>query len=142
MTLWKCVLAVAVSVAGLANADELTYRDRLIGRLAENVPGILKTFDAESGRFGSGIWICRDQHPMYPLAVAYATQADGNRYYKDPELLGVIVKSGDPLIEKMDERGRWIFEKKDGSTWGMIWMPWTYSRWIRTFALVRDDMPT
>jgi len=141
MTLWECVLAVAVSVAGLANADDLTYKDRLIERLAESVPGILKTFDSESGRFGSGIWICRDQHPMYPLAVAYATQAEGNRYYKDPELLKVIVKSGDPLIENMDERGRWIFEKKDGSTWGMIWMPWTYSRWIRTLALVRDDMP-
>ena len=23
----------------------------------------------------------------------------------------------------------------------MIWMPWTYSRWIRTFALMRDEMP-
>jgi len=22
----------------------------------------------------------------------------------------------------------------------MIWMPWTYSRWIRTFALIREDM--
>lgn len=137
----KCVLVVAVSVAGLASADDLACKDRLIEQLAENVPGILKSFDSETGRFGSGIWICRDQHPMYPLAVAYTTQAEGNRYYKDPELLKVIVKSGDPLIENMDEQGRWIFEKKDGSTWGMIWMPWTYSRWIRTFALVRDAMP-
>ncbi len=133
-------VAVCVLIVGSAYADELTYRERLIGQLAEKVPAILKTFDSESGRFGTGIWICRDQHPMYPLAVAYTTRAEGNKYYKNSELLDAIVKSGDPLIDKMDERGRWIFEKKDGSTWGMIWMPWTYSRWIRTFALIREDM--
>lgn len=133
-------VAICVSIIGSSFADELTYKERLIGQLAEEVPAILKTFDSKSGRFGTGIWICRDQHPMYPLAVAYATQAEGNKYYRDRELLEVIVKSGDPLIDKMDERGRWIFEKKDGSTWGMIWMPWTYSRWIRTFTLIREDM--
>jgi len=140
MSRWKCAVAVCVLIAGTANADDLTYEDRLIEQLASEVPAILKTYDAKSGRFGTGIWICRDQHPMYPLAVAYATQGERNKYHKDRELLEVIVKSGDPLIENMDERGRWIFEKKDGSTWGMIWMPWTYSRWIRTFALIRDDM--
>lgn len=133
-------VAISVLITGSTHADELTYKERLIGQLAARVPTILKTFDAESGRFGTGIWICRDQHPMYPLAVAYATQAECNKYHKDRALLEVIVKSGDPLIDKMDERGRWIFEKKDGSTWGMIWMPWTYSRWIRTFALIRKDM--
>lgn len=132
--------AISLLIAGSAYADELTYKDRLLEQLAEEVPAILKTFDSKSGRFGTGIWICRDQHPMYPLAVAHATQAEGNKYYKDRKLLELIVKSGDPLIDKMDERGRWIFEKKDGSTWGMIWMPWTYSRWIRTFALIRKDM--
>ncbi len=134
-------LALAVLLARPADSADLEYKDRLLGVLAEKVPGILKSCDPETGTFGSGIWICRDQHPMYPLAVAYATKGEGNRYYKDPELLKVIVKAGDPLIEKMDADGRWIFEKKDGSTWGMIWMPWTYSRWIRTFGLVRDDMP-
>ncbi|MBC8868243.1 MAG: hypothetical protein H8E44_02435 [Planctomycetes bacterium] len=140
MPQWKWSLAFCLLIAGTANADDLTYKDRLVEQLASDVPAILKTYDAESGRFGTGIWICRDQHPMYPLAVAYATQGERNKYHKDRELLEVIVKSGDPLIENMDERGRWIFEKKDGSTWGMIWMPWTYSRWIRTFALIRDDM--
>jgi hypothetical protein len=134
-------IAVAVLVARSACGADLEYKERLLGVLAEKVPAILKSFDAETGTFGSGIWICRDQHAMYPLAVAYRTPGEGNRYYQDPELLKVIIKSGDPLIENMDAEGRWIFEKKDGSTWGMIWMPWTYSRWIRTFGLVRDDMP-
>ena len=37
--------------------------------------------------------------------------------------------------------GRWEFRKKDGSTWGMTLMPWIYSRWIRAFPLIKDDMP-
>jgi len=127
-------------VVNAADVADLEYKDRLLASLVEKVPSILDTFDSESGRFGTGIWTCRDQHPMYPLAVAYATPSDGNRYYHDPKLLEVIVKSGDPLLENMDERGRWVFAKKDGSTWGMIWMPWTYSRWIRTFQLVGDRM--
>lgn len=134
-------VAVATIIVASAHGDDLVYKAHLLGELVEQVPGILGSFDPETGKFGSGIWICRDQHPMYPLAVAYATPGEGNPYHKDAELLKVIVKSGDPLIENMDAQGRWIFEKKDGSTWGMIFMPWTYSRWIRTFGLVRDDMP-
>jgi hypothetical protein len=112
-----------------------------LDHLVEKVPGILQAFDSETGRFGTGIWTCRDQHPMYPLAVAYSTASERNRYYQDPKILEVIVKGGDPLLANMDESGQWIFAKKDGSTWGRIWMPWTYSRWIRTYQLVRDDLP-
>ncbi len=140
----RLLLAALVGVLaplGVAHAEELRYKAELLARLAQHVPGILKTYDPQSGRFGTGIWICGDQHAMYPLAVAYATAGDGNRYYKSPELLRVIIKAGDLLIEKADAQGRWVFEKKDGSTWGMVWMPWTYSRWIRTFGLIRDSMP-
>ena len=133
---------VLVSVVGtVGHGGDLEYKDRLLKELVEDVPAILKSFDAETGRFGSGIWICRDQHPMYPLAVTYASKAEGNPYFGDAELLKVIVKSGDPLLENMDERGQWVFAKKDGSTWGKIWMPWTYSRWVRTFQLIKDRMP-
>jgi len=134
-------LAATLFLGASAGGADLQYKQAILGHLVEKVPGILKSFDAETGRFGLGIWICGDQHDMYPLAVAYATKADGNRYYQDPELLKVIVKAGDPLLENMDERGQWVFTKKDGSTWGKIWMPWTYSRWIRTFELVGDRMP-
>ncbi len=133
-------VVLTLALASTAEPAEFVYKQQLLDQLIEQVPGILRTFDAQTGRFGSGIWICRDQHPMYPLAVAYATRAEGNPYYHDPKLLDVIVKSGTPLLERMDDQGRWVFEKKDGSTWGMIWMPWTYSRWIRTFGLVRDHM--
>lgn len=95
----SCAAAGTVLFAlGSAGAAEFTYRDRLLDHLVEKVPGILQTFDSETGRFGTGIWICRDQHPMYPLAVAYSTDSDKNRHYKDPKLLEVIVKAGEPQV--------------------------------------------
>ena len=137
----RILLTILCLVAGPVGAEELKFKDRLVGKLAEQVPAILKGFDAETGRFGSGIWICQDQHDMYPLAVAYTTPGPANPYHKDASLLEVIMKAGDALIADADERGQWVFRKKDGSTWGKIWMPWTYSRWARTFGLIRDDMP-
>jgi hypothetical protein len=134
-------LALVFAIGAVVDGANLEYKNRLLESLAEKVPGILKSFDPETGRFGAGIWICGDQHPMYPLAVAYTLKAENNPYYEDPKLLEVIVKAGDPLLENMDERGQWMFTKKDGSTWGKIWMPWTYSRWIRTFTLIGDRMP-
>ena len=102
----------AILIVCPAYAADLEYKDRLLADLVEAVPGILESFDPESGAFGTGIWICRDQHPMYPLAVAYATPGEGNPYHKDAKLLDVIIKSADPLIENMDAQGPWMFEKK------------------------------
>lgn len=141
MTRRLAFAALAALVCASASAEELRFRQRLLGDLIGKVPGILKTYDPKTGRFGQGIWICQDQQAMYPLAVAYATAAEGNPYHKDAKLLEVIMKAGDALIADMDAQGRWMFRKKDGSTWGLTHMPWTYSRWIRTFALVRDEMP-
>lgn len=135
---------LALVLGGLAAqsvlAEEWKFKDRALADLVKQVPGILEAFDAKTGRFGSGIWICGDQERMYPLAAAYATAAPGNPYHKDARLLEVIVKAGDALIDDMNDQGQWVFRKKDGSTWGDIRMPWTYSRWIRTFRAIRDDM--
>lgn len=122
------------------SGGELVYKDRMLKELVGRVPSILKQFDAGTGRFGSGIWICMDQQPMYTLAVVYATQSPANPYYRSPKLLDVIAKSGRPLIEAMNDTGEFLFQKKDGSTWGNIRMPWMYSRWIRTFNLIHGDM--
>jgi len=124
-----------------AQATEFKFKDEIVPVLVRQVPGILKSYDPETGHFGHGIWLSTDQNPMYPLAVAYAYEAPGNRYYKKKELLEVIMKAGDALIDDMDEMGQWEFRKKDGSTWGMTLMPWIYSRWIRAFGLIKDDMP-
>ena len=124
-----------------ANPAELKYRDEFLRQLVKRVPQMLKTYDVETGRFGQGVWTCQDQHVMLPLAVVYAIPSARNSHYRSARLLKVIMKAGDALIDDMDERGQWEFRKKDGSTWGKISMPWTYSRWIRTYSLIRADMP-
>src|SRR3989304_2353571 len=117
--------AAVMALAGAVRAEDLVYKGRLLSTLVKQVPEILKTYDAQTGRFGTGIWTCRDQGVMYPLAVAYATNARDNKFYKDPKLLEVIMKAGDALIADANSKGQWVFRKKDGSTWGDIWMPWT-----------------
>lgn len=141
MTRFLPPVLMTLALTCLSPAAEFKFKERLTGDLVRQVPDILKTYDAKTGRFGSGIWICTDQNIMFPLAVAYSRQAPGNRYYKDKQLLETIMKAGDALIADADKDGKWVFRKKDGSEWGMIWMPWTYSRWVRTFLLIRDDMP-
>ncbi len=64
---------LVVLLAGTARAADLTYKERLLADLVGKVPIVLQTFDAKTGRFGTGIWTCQDQEAMYPLAVAYAT---------------------------------------------------------------------
>src|ERR1051325_3876104 len=34
-----------------------------------------------------------------------------------------------------------MFRKKDNSTWGLHYDPWVYSRWVRTYSLIRNAMP-
>ena len=34
-----------------------------------------------------------------------------------------------------------MFRKKDGSTWGLHYDPWVYSRWIRVYTLISSNMP-
>ena len=133
-----CLTAVS-SAAGAAG--EVRFKDQAWEELLHRVPGILATYDSHTGRFGRGIWICNDQQEMYPLAVAYAMKRPGNKFFKDRQLLETITHAGEALIADADEKGQWEFRKKDGSTWGKILMPWTYSRWIRTYGLIRDDMP-
>ena len=135
------IVVVGFLICGWVSGAELRYKEQLVRQLVGQVPSILENYDAKTGRFGKGIWICNDQNDMYPLAVAYAYKAEGNKRYKDKNLLEVIMKAGDALIEDMDETGQWEFRKKDGSTWGKTFMPWTYSRWVRSFALIREDMP-
>ena len=121
-------------------AREWSPRATMLKSLMDSVPATLKRQDP-TGRWGSKPWICRDQHPIYPLAAAWAIEDPANPHYHSPQLLEAVMNGGDVLIEEADEKGRWIFRKKDNSTWGMIWMPWTYSRWVRAYLLVKDAMP-
>jgi hypothetical protein len=136
------LLFITLALVARVRADDVWhFKQELAPQLVKQVPGLLKSQDKKTGRFGEGIWIVNDQNVIYPLAVAWATVDDRNSYYHSPEVLDAIMLGGDALIADQDPRGMWVFRKKDGSTWGDIYMPWTYSRWIRAYALIRDAMP-
>jgi hypothetical protein len=133
---------LAVIAAGsLLQAAEVRFLDRALDDLVSAVPGILAAQDAKTGRFGTGIWIVTDQNVLLPLAAAWSRKSPRNPYYHSAKVLDAIMLGGDALIDDADQKGQWVFRKKDGSTWGKIYMPWTYSRWIRAYALIREAMP-
>ena len=134
---WLLFFAAGV----ILGAETVEFRQRCLDDIVAQIPGILSAQDAKTGRFGTGIWIVTDQNPMFPLAVAWSYKDAKNPYFHSAQLLTAIMAAGDALIEDQDADGRWVFRKKDGSTWGKIYMPWTYSRWIRSFQLIRDAMP-
>lgn len=105
--------------------------------LREAVPGILAD-QREDGRFGTAPWTCLDQHRIFHLAAAWSLE--NSPWFHSDEVLAAIVLGGDALIEAQDEQGMWTFLKKDYSEWGQIYMPWTYSRWIRAYMLARTGM--
>src|SRR5688500_12630602 len=137
--LLPCV--VLLMIVSRVQAEPFTFKDEFLPYLVKGVPNILKTQDKQSGRFGSGIWIVTDQNVIYPLAAAWSYKHPDNPHYRSSELLDAIMAGGDALIADQDAKGQWEFRKKDGSTWGKIYMPWTYSRWARGYALIKDAMP-
>src|SRR5687768_3346803 len=143
-SLGMTIAVVLLLVTAAPAAEVWHFKREFLPALVKAVPKILESQDKQTGRFGTGIWIVQDQHPMYPLAVAWATRIDGveNPYYHNTEVLEAIMSAGDALIADQDEKGMWEFRKKDSSTWGKIYMPWTYSRWIRTFDLIKEGMPS
>jgi hypothetical protein len=111
---------------------------QLLQSLIQSVPGILAS-QKPNGQFGTEPWICHDQQVVLPLAAAWSLE--GSPFCRDCRVLDAIVRGGDALIDAQDEQGMWTFRKKDHSTWGQILMPWTYSRWIRAYQIVREAMP-
>ena len=142
MVLCLCALSL-LALPGLAdNAWEAwPPRKYLLKSLVAAVPELMKSYRPETGRFGTDPWVCADQNVIYPLAAAWSIEDPDNPYYHDAELLAAIAKGGEYLVDQQDEKGMWIFRKKDKSTWGQIHMPWTFSRWIRAYSLVRDALP-
>jgi hypothetical protein len=124
-----------------ARAETVQFKSRCLTDVVAQVPGILASQNVQTGRFGDGIWIVTDQNVMLALAAAWSLPSASNPYYHSLRVLDAIMLAGDALIADADADGRWEFRKKDGSTWGPIYQPWIYSRWVRSYTLVRDAMP-
>jgi len=132
---------IALSTNAAAGSQPALYKDRCLTDLVSQIPDILHSQDHKTGHFGTGIWISTDQNVLLPLAAAWAYQDAHNPYYHSPQVLGAIMAGGDALIAAQDKDGKFTFLKKDGSTWGQIYQPWVYTRWLRAFEMIRSAMP-
>lgn len=140
--MWRVASGLLLVLVTIVRAEQTSsFREEFWPPLRDAVPKILESQDKKTGRFGTGIWLVTDQNVMWPLAVAWGTNRPDNPHYHSAEILDAIMKGGDALIDDMDSTGQWEFRKKDGSTWGKIFMPWIYSRWIRAYGVVKDAMP-
>lgn len=109
----------------------------LLTALDDAVPAILAS-QKDNGQFGTEPWISTDQNVLLALAAAWSLEH--SVHYHSAAVLDAIVRGGYAIQDAQDEAGMVLFRKKDHSTWGQIYMPWVYSRWIRAYALVRDAM--
>ena len=136
--------AIAPPSAPPAPADAFKSwppRAYLVRSLVKAVDAALQTYHPETGRFGTEPWICLDQNVLLPLAAAWSIKDPSNPYYHDRKLLAAIGKGGEALADAQDADGKWLFRKKDNSTWGQIYMPWTIGAWVRAYVLVKDALP-
>jgi len=117
--------------------DRAAFRAHLLRALEAKLGPILATA-RPSGQFGTEPWIVRDQDAILTLALLY--KCEGGPHHRDPQLLEGIAAGGRYLRARQDAKGMWPFDKKDGSNWGPIYMPWTYLRWIVTFQLMAKDL--
>jgi hypothetical protein len=142
-SLWFALVCLATGAAPGARALDTNWNPRapFLRALVAGVPAILASQNQKSGRFGTEPWICDDQNVIFPLAAAWSLRDPANPYYHDAKVLEAVMRGGDALVAAQDKHGLWEFRKKDNSTWGQTAQPWTYSRWVRAFQLVKDAMP-
>lgn len=124
----------------LASANT-NFRALFFPILEKSIPAILAAQNHKTGRWGHGPIVVTDQNAIYPLAVAWSQKYPGNKFFHDPKLLSAILRGGDFLISQQKSDGEWVFRTHDGGEWGDIYMPWTYSRWIRTYGLIAGALP-
>ena len=111
----------------------------LLQSLDKAVPEILAS-QKENGQFGTEPWISTDQNVL--LALAAAWHLPESAHNSSGEVLEAIVRGGIALVDAQDDDGKVTFRKKDHSTWGQIHMPWSFSRWVRAYQLVRAQLDT
>src|SRR5438045_2064445 len=100
-----------------AMAQNWDYKKEMLPQLVDHIDDILKTQDKSTGRFGTGVFIVTDQNAMFPIAAAWAIDDPANSWHHKPELLEAVMAAGDALIPEQKPSGKFIFRKKDNSTW-------------------------
>ena len=115
-------------------------REKIILSMHRSLEEYRKTQDITTGRFlaPNGGWAITMQDPILPFAYLYRNP--GTPYYKDASVYKVILDAVRALRNHQNPDGRMEFIKVDGSTWGPIYMPWTWYHWLETYELMKDEL--
>lgn len=166
---WQVIIAIFLSVGILvpdcsrgSDADQAavksltqsantptraSLKDSCLRSMVVGAPKLLERFDKHTGRCmspgytgpGKG-WATRSQELIYPLAVLWATQHKDNPYYQSEELLEVIQKGGDALMDVQHPDGRMDYIAADGSFYGLTYYCWPIYHWLETYVLIGEQL--
>jgi hypothetical protein len=122
------------------NLDKISPKTYYLDQLVKGVPGVMKSFVEETGRFALDGWIPEYQEVIYPLAYLATTKDPSTSYTGDAQLINAALKGGDALRDSQYEDGTVEFLKRDGSSWGRIYPYKLLSAWLETYALLKDRL--
>ncbi len=137
------MVIMLMASAAIAADDWTTWppREYLLESLVKSIPGYLKAYHADTGKFNDEPWVYNDQMPIWPLAAAWSIDHPDNPYYHDPEILKVIARGGERWAEEQDDKGCWPLKRKNGDEWGTHRSAFVYSHWLKAYWLVGDALP-
>jgi hypothetical protein len=143
---WGLVLLLALTdslvaaAKGEINLDKVSPKAYYLEQLVKGVPGVMKSFVEETGRFALNGWIPEYQEVIYPLAFLATTKEFPTPYAGDALLINAAQKGGDALRDSQYEDGTVEFLKQDGSSWGRIYPHKLLTAWLETYALLKDQL--
>lgn len=107
-------------------------RQRMRGYFEAQVETIC-AWQNDDGSFGPQRQL-NDQYAFAPLALLYSLP--DSRYHQSPELLAVIQRGMDHLLNSLDEQGRIEFFGHDGISHGWVYYEWVTFYWQETLELL------
>lgn len=143
---WGFLLLLALNdglvaaAKGEINLDKVSPKAYYLEQLVKGVPGVMKSFVEETGRFALNGWIPEYQEVIYPLAYLATTKEPPTPYAGDAQLINAAMKGGDALRDSQYEDGTVEFLKQDGSSWGRIYPHKLLTAWLETYALLKDRL--
>src|SRR5438034_1602126 len=72
------IALLILQFASVARSENWKFKDDFLPQLVDRIPELLQSQDKSTGKFGKGVWICRDQEAIYPLAAAWRIESSNN----------------------------------------------------------------
>jgi len=117
-------------------------KTKLVDLLIKEATHKMSSFQQNSGQFLSDNngWAMTNQDLIWPFALLYNKEHSRNSLYRSKKLLEIVKKGGNAILNVQDRDGKVPFIKDDGSSWGMIYMPWTMFHWLEAYSAVNGSL--